>query len=37
MEVDCLVYMNDQLHWDFKQIAQFIRQHPELVFVDAAE
>jgi hypothetical protein len=34
---DCLIKVNDDLHWDFKQIAQFIRENPELVFVDAAE
>jgi hypothetical protein len=32
-----LVDPNDELDWDFKQIAQFIRENPELVFVDAAE
>jgi hypothetical protein len=36
--MSCLVDLNDHLKWSFKQIAEFIRENPERVFVtDAGE
>ena len=36
-QLDDLVNLNDTLTYDFTQIAEFIREHPEEVFIDRSE